>query len=112
MADENPDPATHVIPAVESLLAVNTRAHGFLEDISRAEMDFATATMLGERLVKIPGRFAPLEAACKPETIVLPELRVRADYATAACKHECANLKQSRHARHSHAVWKEVTMIQ
>ena len=106
MVDENTDPATPIIPAVASLLAVKTRARGFLEDISRAEMNFATATAMGERLVEIPGRFTPLEATDKPEPIVLPELRAFAYYATAACKHECAILKQSRHVRHAHAVWK------
>jgi hypothetical protein len=65
MGDENTDPATHVIPAVASLLADHTKAHGFLEDISRAGMDLATAIVLGGRLVEIPGRFAPLEAALK-----------------------------------------------
>jgi hypothetical protein len=63
MADEDTDPTTHVIPAVTSLLVVSTRSHGFLEDITRAEMAFATATLLGKRLIEIPGRFAPMEAS-------------------------------------------------
>ena len=111
MASENTDPVTSVIPAVALLLAVSTRAHGFLEDISRAVIDFATATVLGERLVEIPGRFAPLEADVKPKPIALPELLAPADYATAACKHECAILKQWRHVRQVHSVWKDGTMI-
>jgi hypothetical protein len=37
--------------------------------------------------------------------MVLPDLRIPADYATTACKHECAVLKQSRHIKQTHAVW-------
>jgi hypothetical protein len=75
MANEDRDStATVTIPAVASLLTVSTRAHAFLADITQAEMDFATATVLGERRVEIPGRFTPLEASEKPEPMILPEL--------------------------------------
>jgi hypothetical protein len=112
MADENINMAIHIIPAFASLLTVSTKAYAFLEDIKQAEMDFATATVFGEILVEISGRFAPLEAAEKPEPMVLPELRVPGEYATATCKHECAIMKQSRHVRQAHAVWAEDTTIQ
>jgi len=113
MAEENTDStSTTTIPAVAALLTVSTRAHAFLADISQAEMDFATTTVLGERRVEIPGRSTPLEAAEKPEPMVLSDLRTPADYATASCKHECAIMKQSRHVKQAHAVWTEGTMIQ
>jgi hypothetical protein len=68
--------------------------------------------VLGERLMEIPGRFSPLETTKKPEPMVLPELRVHADYATATYMHECAIMNQSRHVRQAHAVWTEGTMMQ
>ena len=57
MADEDGDQTAPIIPAVASLPAASTRAHIFLLDITQAEMDFATATVMGERIVEIPGRF-------------------------------------------------------
>ena len=62
MVDENTCPVTPIIPAVASLVAVSTRAHTFLADITQAKIDFATSMVLGERLEQIPGRFSPLEA--------------------------------------------------
>ena len=70
-------------------------------------MEFATSTVMGERVVEILGRYAPREATTRPERMVLPDLRVPGYYATATCKHECVVLKQSRHIRQAHAVWTE-----
>jgi len=105
MCDEESNLETPVIPALTALLLVITRAHVCLTDISTTEMEFATSTIMGERVVEIPGRYAPREAATRPEQMVLPDLRVPGDYATTSCKHECAVLKQSSHIRHAHAVW-------
>ena len=44
--------------------------------------------------------------------IALPDLRTICDYATAPCKHECAVLKQSRHVRQAHKVWRDGTVMQ
>jgi hypothetical protein len=74
MANENVDLATPIILAVALLLTVSTRAHAYLKDITQAEMDFATATVLGERRVEILCRFTPLEVAKKPQPMVLHEL--------------------------------------
>ena len=88
MVDEESHPETPVIPAVASLLVVNTRAHIFLANISTTKMEFSTSTVMGERLVEIPGRYAPRAATARPEQIVLQDLKVPADYATATYKHE------------------------
>jgi hypothetical protein len=100
MIDFN-DPLTDnpLPPAIAEMMAVSTRAHGYLESTPQAEVDFATSVIKGERMVAILGRFAPTEAHDKPEPIVLPDLRTPTDYASAPCKHECAVLKQSRHVR-------------
>jgi hypothetical protein len=110
MADENTE--TTGVPAVQSFLAVSARAHAFLEDMTDAEMEFATSTVMGERLVEIPGRYIPADEAAKPERVVLPEPRLPADYVVATCKHECAILKQSRHIKQANAVWKDGTVTQ
>ncbi len=60
MADDDQDPISPIIPVVASLLTVNMRAHAFLADITHANMVFATSTVMGERLVETPGRYAPL----------------------------------------------------
>ena len=44
--------------------------------------------------------------------IVLADLRTPADNATAPCNHEFTILKQSRHVRQAHAVWKDGTIMQ
>ena len=100
------------IPAFAALVTVSTRAHAFLSEIPKEEIEFATSLFMGERNVEIPGRYNPLEAPSKPELIVLPDLRTINDYATAPCKHECAVLKQSRHLRHAHGVWRDGTIMQ
>ena len=110
MADEETE--TNRVPAVQSLLAVSARSQSFLADMTENEMDFATATVMGERLVEIPGRYTPADESAKPERVVLPEPRMPADYATATCKHECAILKQSRHIRQAYTVWTEGTVTQ
>ncbi len=46
------------------------------------------------------------------EPIVLPDLRTPIDYATDSCKHECAVLKQPRHVRQTHEVWREGLVMQ
>ncbi len=76
------DPLTNntLPPATAAMLAVSTRAHGYLESIPQAEVDFATALIKGERLVSIPGRFAPTETHDRPDPIDLPDLRTPADY--------------------------------
>jgi len=66
MANENDDQTSPVIPTMASLLAVSTRAHVYLANITETEMDFVTSTLLGERLVEIPGRFAIIEATKNP----------------------------------------------
>ncbi len=53
-----------------------------------------------------------METTEKPEQMVLPDLIAPADFATAACKHECAILKQSRHIRQAYAVWTARTVTQ
>ncbi len=85
-------------------MPVSTRAHAFIETIPKEEVDFATSGIMEERTEEILGRFSPLEAPTIPDTIVLPDLRTPANYATTPCKHECAILKQSRHVRQAHAV--------
>ena len=62
--------------------------------------------------VEIPGKYNPLEAPSRPELIVLPDLRTICDYATAPCKHECAVLKKTRHARPAHEVWRDGIVMQ
>ena len=104
MADEDEDSSSHVIPAVSSLKTISAGAKCYLSDITQTELDFATSLALGERIVEIPGRFTSLEPAAKPDPVKLRELRTPADYATAACKHECAALEQTRHVRQAHAV--------
>jgi hypothetical protein len=70
-------------------------------------------TMLGDRLVEIPSRFSTPDAmATKLEPILHYELRLPSDYITAACKHECAIVKKSRHVKHAHAVWTGGALIQ
>jgi hypothetical protein len=114
MADEDGNTSTPIIPAVASLLTVTTRAQVFLSDITHAEMDFATSTGLGKKLIEtIPGRFStPAAVATKPQPVVLPRLRMRVNYIAVACKHECAIVKHSRHGKHAHAVWTRETLIQ
>jgi len=94
------------------MLSVSTRAHAFLESIPQVEIYFTTSLMMGDRTVEIPWRYSRLERPTRLEPIVLPDHRIPADYATASCKHESAVLKQSRHMRHAHEVWKEGTLIQ
>ncbi len=79
--------ARPAIPVIESLLAISTRAHAFLDIIPQAEIDFTTSLVMGERTVEIPGRYSPLEAPTRPDPIVLPDLRIPTDYAGAPCKH-------------------------
>jgi hypothetical protein len=113
MADDDTDDiVSPVIPTVASIMADNARAHTFPADITQSEMDFATALTLGERLDEVPGRFVNLETHTKPEPIVLPNLRVPSDYVTAACKHECAIMKQARHVRKTYQVWTDITVSQ
>jgi hypothetical protein len=111
---DSPDTLTEVpaIPVIESRLAIGTRAHAFIDIIPQAEIDFSTSLVMGERTVEISGRYSPLEAPTRPDPIVLPDLRTPEDYASAPCKHECAVLKQSRHLRQAHEVWKEGSMVQ
>ena len=108
IADAEADPVdpsiAPPIPAVAALITVSTRAHAFLTEIPKVEMEFATSLVMGERTVEIPGRYNPLEAPLRPELIVLPDLRTICDYAEAPCKHECAVLKQSRQVRQAHEV--------
>jgi len=59
MADEDHNQENTIILVVESLLAVIARARVFLADILVAEMEFATSTVMGERLVEIHGRYTP-----------------------------------------------------
>ncbi len=54
------------VPAVAAMLAVSGRAQIFLADITEEEIDFATSTTMGERLVEIPGRQTAAQAAAKP----------------------------------------------
>ena len=110
--DDTDDTDSPVIPAIASIMAVSARAHTFLADITKSEMDFATSLTLGERLVEVPGRFVNLETHTKPEPIVLTDLRVPSDYVTTPCKHECAIMKQARHVRHAYQVWTDSTMTQ
>jgi hypothetical protein len=113
MADDDTDVTNPpVIPTIASIMAVSARAHTFLADITQSEMDFATSLTLGERLVEVPGRFVNLETHTKPEPIVLPDLRVPADYVTAPCKHECAIMKQARHVRQAYQVWTDNIVTQ
>jgi hypothetical protein len=100
------------IPAIDSMLVIRAKAHTFLETIPHIETDFATGLVMGERTVDIPGRYSPLEAPTRPDPIVLPDLRTLVDYATTPCKHECAILKQSRHIRQAHEVWRKGTVMQ
>jgi hypothetical protein len=95
-------PVIHVVGLV---MSISVRAHTFLADITQSEMDFATSLTLGERIVEVPGRFNNQETHTKPEPIVLPDLRMPVDYVTAACKHECAIMKQARHVRQAYQVW-------
>ena len=99
-------------PTIDAMMTVSTKAHAFMGTIPKEEVDFATSLIMGERTEEIPGRFSPLEAPTRPEVIVVPDLRTPTDYATAPCKHECAILKQSRHVRQAHAVWKDGTIMQ
>ncbi len=101
---------TITVPTVSAMLDVSARAQVFLEDISE-EIDFATSTAMGERLVEVHGRQSTAQAAAKLEKIVLPDLRTAADYVVAACKHECAVLKQTRHIRQARAVWTKSSMV-
>jgi hypothetical protein len=57
------------------MLAINTRAHAFLDIIPQAEINFTTSLGMGEMTVEIPGRYSPLEAPTRPDPIVLPDLR-------------------------------------
>jgi len=109
--DEPSDPTTvPSIPAIAALMTVSTRAHAFLSEILREEMEFDTSLVMGERTVEIPGRYNPLEAPSRHAELIV--LRKICDYATALCKHECAVLKLSRHVRHAHEVWRDGTIIQ
>jgi hypothetical protein len=54
MASEDSTLETPVIRAVASLLAVSARTQTFLADISVTKMNFATNTIMGERLIEIP----------------------------------------------------------
>ena len=94
------------------MLAIDARAHTFLETIPRIETDFATGLVMGERTADVQCRYYTLEAPTRPDPIVLPDLRTPMDYATTACKHECAILKQSRHIRQAHEVWRKGTVMQ
>jgi hypothetical protein len=49
------------IQAVTTLITVSTRAHDFLSEILKEEMDSATSLVMGEGTVEIPGRYNPLE---------------------------------------------------
>ena len=93
MADEDEEPLGPTpappIPAIAALMTVSTRAHAFLSEIPREEMEFDTSLVMGERTVEIPDRYTPLELPLRPEQIVLPDLRTIREYATAPCKHEC-----------------------
>jgi len=100
--DTVPDETT--IPTIESMLAASTRAHAFLDTIPQVEIDFTTSLIMGERTMEIRGRYSPLEQPSRPDPIVLPDLRTLVDYVDAPCKHACAILKQSRHARQNHEV--------
>jgi len=115
MADAEDDPVdpsiSPQIPAVAALMTVSTRARAFLSKIPFKKMEFATTLVMGEKTVEIFGRYNPLEAPSRPELIVLPDLRAICDYATASCKHECAVLKQSRHVRHAHELWRDGTVM-
>ncbi len=106
------DRAAPLHPAIEAMMSVSTRAHAFLETIPKKEVDFATSLIMGERTQEIPGRFSPQEIPTRPDPIVLPDLRTPADYAAAPCKHECAIIKQSRHVRQAHEVWRKGTIMQ
>jgi len=75
-------------------------------------MEFATSLVMGERIVEIPGRYSPFEAPSRHGPIVHPDLRAIRGYATAPCKHERAALKQSRHVRQAHEVWRDGTVMQ
>ena len=113
MADPHDSP--HEVPphsAVAVMVAVSTRAHAFLESIPQEEIDFTTSLIMGKRSMEISGRYLPLEAPCRPKPIVLPDLRTPTDYATAPCKHESAILKQYRHVRKAHEVWRDGTVVQ
>ena len=112
IANEDEDPSRYVISALSSLLAVNARGQCYLSDITQTKLDFVASLALGERIVEIPGRFITLETSAKPDPVKLPELRMSADYATTACKHECAVLKQTRHVRQAHAMCTESSMAQ
>ncbi len=68
------------ILAIESMLAVSTRAHAFFDTIPQAEINFTTSLVMGERTVEIPGQYSPLEQPSRPDPIVLPDLRTPADY--------------------------------
>ncbi len=56
MADNPNDRSdTITIPAVETILAINKRAHAFLKNIPQAEVNFTTSLVMGdERTVTIP----------------------------------------------------------
>jgi hypothetical protein len=82
-----------------------------MDTIPKEEINFTTSLILGERTNEIPGRYTPLKTPTRPDVIVLPDLRSPADYATASCKHECAILKQSRHVRQAHMVWREGSTV-
>jgi hypothetical protein len=83
-----------------------------METIHKEETDFSTSLIMGERTTKIPGRYSPLEAPTTHGIIVFLGMRAETDYANAPCKHECVILKQSRHVRHSHAIWRDGTIVQ
>jgi hypothetical protein len=71
-------------PTIAAMMLVPTTAHAYdLEIIPKEEVYFSTSHIMGEQKVKIPDRYTPLEAPTRPETIVLPDFRTPADYATA-----------------------------
>jgi hypothetical protein len=116
MADPPPPHEEHQIacihPAIAAMKTFSVRAHTFPETISNDEINFTTSLIMGERTLEIPGRYMPLETPARPDTIGLSDLRTTADYATTPCKHECAILKQYRHVRQAHAVWRDDTIMQ
>jgi hypothetical protein len=79
-------------PAVSVTFNVSIRADAYLKTAPQVKFDIATSLIKGERFVAIPGRFYSREAYARPDSIVLPDLRAPADYASAPCKHECAIL--------------------
>ena len=101
-----------LIPTIKLILSVSTRAHAFLDTIPQTEIDFTTSLAMCERKVEISGRYYPLEQPSILEPIVLPDLRSTADYEKTPCKHECAILKQSKHARQAHEVCMNGSTVQ